>query len=179
VENFELTPSTTQKDEIVVIEYKVPLIDKDNIPISENFNYETVELKNNWRLTDLLIVNSTVACIASRSGEIIGIKRDRKVGNVYYIDGVRVRFDITDPKNLKDDKVKDDKQERSLGFDKIDKATFQAHMDKIINLEEIKNKLIQANNNRIPEYFVSLGDNKFFSKYKTNVLISIIYLLSY
>ena len=41
-------------------------------------------------------------------------------------------------------------------------------MEKIINIKEIKILLKPDNNKGKPKYYISLGDNKFFSQYETN-----------
>lgn len=95
LENFELTPSTTQIEEVVVIEYKVPLIDKDNTQSGETVTSETIEKMPGRSVAS---VASTVAGVNSQSGEIGRIRGDREGGNVYYVDGVRVSGGIGIPR---------------------------------------------------------------------------------
>jgi hypothetical protein len=95
IENFELTPSTTQIEEVVVVEYKVPLIDKDNTQSGETITAETIEKMPGRSVAS---VASTVAGVSSRGGEIGRIRGDREGGNVYYVDGVRVSGGIGIPR---------------------------------------------------------------------------------
>ncbi|MFC2121439.1 carboxypeptidase-like regulatory domain-containing protein [Bacteroidota bacterium] len=93
-QNFELSPSTTQIDEVVKIAYKIPLIDKDNTQTGETITAEAIEKMSGRSVAS---VASTVAGVNSRGGEIGTIRGDREGGNVYMVDGIRIRGALNVP----------------------------------------------------------------------------------
>ena len=94
-QHFELSPSTTAIEEVQVVEYKVPLIDKDNTQTGETITSEEIQKMPGRSVAS---VASTVAGVSSRAGEIGRIRGDREGGNVYYVDGIRVRGAIGVPR---------------------------------------------------------------------------------
>jgi len=93
--DLELTTKTEQIEEVQVIAYKVPLIDKDNTQTGETVTAEDIE-KMPGR--SVLSVASTVAGVSSRDGNGVGSIRGARGGNIYFVDGVRVRGGLSIPK---------------------------------------------------------------------------------
>lgn len=93
--NLELTTKTEQMDEVQIVAYKVPLIDKDNTQTGETVTAEDIE-KMPGR--SVLSIASSVAGVASRDGNGVGNIRGARGGNIYYVDGVRVRGSLSIPK---------------------------------------------------------------------------------
>ncbi|MBT5425716.1 MAG: TonB-dependent receptor plug domain-containing protein [Bacteroidetes bacterium] len=93
--DLELITKTEQIAEVQVIAYKVPLIDKDNTQTGETVTAEDIE-KMPGR--SVLSVASTVAGVSSRDGNGVGNIRGARGGNIYFVDGVRVRGGLSIPK---------------------------------------------------------------------------------
>ncbi|MCD6345869.1 MAG: carboxypeptidase-like regulatory domain-containing protein [Bacteroidales bacterium] len=93
--NIELLTKTEQIDEVQVIAYKVPLIDKDNTQSGETVTSEDIE-KMPGR--SVLSIASSVAGVSSRDGNGVGSIRGARGGNIYFVDGVRVRGGLSIPK---------------------------------------------------------------------------------
>ncbi len=87
--------STSQEiDEIVVVEYSVPLIDKDNTQQGGTVTSEEIQ-KMAGRSAEAIA--STVGGIYQEDGEVKSVRGSREGSTVYYIDGVKI---TGDSKNL-------------------------------------------------------------------------------
>lgn len=95
----ELTTKTEQMEEVQIVAYKVPLIDKDNTQTGETVTAEDIE-KMPGR--SVLSVASTVAGVSSRDGSGVGNIRGARGGNIYFVDGVRVRGSLSIPKSAQE-----------------------------------------------------------------------------
>lgn len=85
--DLEMTSSNQQIDEVEVIEYKVPLISKDQTQSGETMTSDQIE-KMPGR--SAAAVTTTVAGVYSENGEVGSIRGARSGGNVTYVDGVKV-----------------------------------------------------------------------------------------
>jgi outer membrane receptor protein involved in Fe transport len=85
--DLEMNPSSQQLDEVEVVEYKVPLISKDQTQSGETVTAEQIE-KMPGR--SAAAVATTVAGVYSENGEIGSIRGARSGGNVTYVDGVKI-----------------------------------------------------------------------------------------
>ncbi len=85
--DIQLTPGITI-DEVVVIEYKVPLIEQDN---TTSGGIVTSEKIRNLPTKSINQLAATTAGISSIDGGAIAIRGSRTNATDYYIDGVRVR----------------------------------------------------------------------------------------
>ena len=85
--DLELNSSSEQLDEVEVVDYKVPLISKDQTQSGETVTSEQIE-KMPGR--SAAAVATTVAGVYSEGGEIGSIRGARSSGNVTYVDGVKV-----------------------------------------------------------------------------------------
>ncbi len=74
-------------DEVVVTDYKVPLIEQDN---TTSGGVVTSEQIRNLPTKSISTIASTTAGISSRDGESVAIRGSRSNATFYYIDGVRV-----------------------------------------------------------------------------------------
>ncbi len=82
-----LTSSNQQIDEVEVIEYKVPLVSKDQTQSGETMTSDQIE-KMPGR--SAAAVTTTVAGVYSENGEVGSIRGARSGGNVTFVDGVKV-----------------------------------------------------------------------------------------
>jgi outer membrane receptor protein involved in Fe transport len=87
-QNFNLNPAAEMLGEIEVIEYKVPLIAKDQTTSGGTVTSEDIA-KMPGR--SAAAVATTVGGVYSEDGEVKSIRGAREEGTVYYIDGVKVR----------------------------------------------------------------------------------------
>ena len=97
--NLEMSTKTEQIEEVEVVAYKVPLIDKDNTQTGETVTAEDIE-KMPGR--SVMSVAASVAGVGSRDGNDVGSIRGARGGNIYYVDGVRVRGGLSIPKAAQD-----------------------------------------------------------------------------
>lgn len=93
--DLELLTKTEQMEEVQIVAYKVPLIDKDNTQTGETVTAEDIE-KMPGR--SVLSVASSVAGVSSRDGNSVGSIRGARGGNIFFVDGVRVRGSLSIPK---------------------------------------------------------------------------------
>jgi outer membrane receptor protein involved in Fe transport len=93
--DLQLTTKTEQMEEVQIVAYKIPLIDKDNTQTGETVTAEDIE-KMPGR--SVLSVASSVAGVASRDGNGVGNIRGARGGNIYFVDGIRVRGGLNIPK---------------------------------------------------------------------------------
>ncbi|MDL2261928.1 TonB-dependent receptor [Bacteroidales bacterium OttesenSCG-928-I21] len=94
-QNFKLNSSAEMLGEIEVVEYKVPLIAKDQTASGGTVTSEDIA-KMPGR--SAAAVASTVGGVYSEDGEVKSIRGAREEGTVYYIDGVKVRGSSSVPK---------------------------------------------------------------------------------
>ncbi len=85
--NIELVPTTETLEEVEIIDYKVPLISKDQTQSGATVTSEEIEKMPN-RSADG--VAATVGGVFSRDGERGSIRGARSDGTVTYIDGIKV-----------------------------------------------------------------------------------------
>ncbi len=85
--NLDLSSSNQNIDEVEIVEYKVPLISKDQTQSGETITSEQIE-KMPGRSADA--VATTVAGVYSEGGEVGSIRGARSGGNVTFVDGVKV-----------------------------------------------------------------------------------------
>ncbi len=97
--NLEMSMKTEQIAEVEILAYKVPLIDKDNTQTGETVTAEDIE-KMPGR--SVMSVAASVAGVGSRDGNDVGSIRGARGGNIYYVDGVRVREGLNIPKAAQD-----------------------------------------------------------------------------
>jgi hypothetical protein len=74
-------------DEVIVTDYKVPLIEQDN---TTSGGVVTSEQIRNLPTKNITTIAATTAGISSRDGESVAIRGSRTNATDYYIDGVRV-----------------------------------------------------------------------------------------
>lgn len=98
--DLELFTKTEQIDEVQVVAYKIPLIDKDNTQTGETVTSDDIE-KMPGR--SVMQVASTVAGVSSRDGNSVGnIRGARDGGNVIFVDGIRVTGSTNIPKSAQE-----------------------------------------------------------------------------
>ncbi|NOZ46767.1 MAG: TonB-dependent receptor [Chlorobi bacterium] len=93
--DLKMTASTQEIEEVKVIGYKVPLIDKDNTQTGGTVTSEEIA-KMSGRSAES--VASTVGGVYTEDGEIKSVRGAREEATVYYIDGVKVRGSNNIPK---------------------------------------------------------------------------------
>ena len=87
-QNLELEASTTTLNEIEVVDYKVPLISKDQTSSGATVTSEEISKMAN---KSAAAVATTVGGVSTNAnGEITSMRGQRSSGTVYYIDGMRV-----------------------------------------------------------------------------------------
>lgn len=94
--DLKLAPSTQDIDEVVVVGYQVPLIDKDNTQQGGTVTSEEIS-KMPGRSPEA--VASTVGGVYQEDGEVKSVRGSRDGSTVYYIDGVKVRGSNNLPKS--------------------------------------------------------------------------------
>jgi outer membrane receptor for ferrienterochelin and colicin len=95
-QNFTLKPAAEILKEVEVVEYKVPLISKDQTSSGGTVTSEEIA-KMPGR--SAAAVATTVAGVYSENGEVGSIRGARSEGTVYYVDGVKVRGSSAVPKS--------------------------------------------------------------------------------
>ncbi|MBE9467245.1 MAG: carboxypeptidase-like regulatory domain-containing protein [Bacteroidetes bacterium] len=94
--NLLLEGSSEQLEEVVVVDYKVPLISKDNTQTGGTVTSEDIA-KMSGRSAES--VASTVGGVFQEDGEIKSVRGARQEATTYYIDGVKVRGSRSLPKS--------------------------------------------------------------------------------
>lgn len=84
--NFEMSEGGVLVDEIVVIEYRVPLIEVDNTTTGTVITSEKI---NSLPVKSINAIVAVAAGVSTRDGEDISIRGSRTNETVYFIDGVR------------------------------------------------------------------------------------------
>lgn len=90
----QLAPSETKIEEIVVVRYKVPLIDPGETSSQQTMTSEDIE---NLATRDITNIASTTAGVSKSASGEISIRGSRADGVVYYVDGVRVNGKVNLP----------------------------------------------------------------------------------
>ncbi len=93
--DLKLTSSTQDIEEVIVVGYQVPLIDKDNTQQGGTVTSEEIS-KMAGRSPEA--VASTVGGVYQEDGEVKSVRGSRDGSTVYYIDGVKVRGSNNVPK---------------------------------------------------------------------------------
>lgn len=88
--------STKEIEEVTVVSYKVPLIEKDNTQTGGTVTSEDIS-KMSGRSAES--VAATVGGVYQENGQIQSVRGSRSDGTVYYIDGVKVRGSSSVPKS--------------------------------------------------------------------------------
>jgi outer membrane receptor protein involved in Fe transport len=83
-----MEPTATELQTYEVVDYKVPLISKDNTTSGQNITAEEISKMPSRNVSS---VAASVGGVFSRDGEIGSMRGQREDGNVMYIDGIRVR----------------------------------------------------------------------------------------
>lgn len=86
--DIQVTSASIQIDEIEVIEYKVPLISKDNTQTGGTVTSEDIE-KMSGRSAES--VAATVGGVYQEDGQVKSVRGAREDATTYYIDGIKVR----------------------------------------------------------------------------------------
>ncbi len=97
--NLEMSSTATNLDAVEVVDYKVPLISKDQTQSGGTMTSEEIEKMPGRSATSVAI---TVGGVFSQDGERGSIRGSRSEGTVTYIDGVRVRGSSSIPKSAID-----------------------------------------------------------------------------
>lgn len=90
----QLSPSEQKIEEIVVIRYKVPLIDPGATSSQQTMTSEDIE---NLATRDISDIASTTAGVQKGTDGEISIRGSRGDGVVYYVDGIRVNGKVNLP----------------------------------------------------------------------------------
>ncbi len=88
--------SSKEIEEVTVVSYKVPLIEKDNTQTGGTVTSEDIS-KMSGRSAES--VAATVGGVYQENGQIQSVRGSRQDGTVYYIDGVKVRGSNSVPKS--------------------------------------------------------------------------------
>ncbi|MCK5822877.1 MAG: carboxypeptidase-like regulatory domain-containing protein, partial [Bacteroidales bacterium] len=94
--DLPLEASSEQLEEVVVVDYKIPLISKDNTQTGGTVTSEDIA-KMSGRSAES--VASTVGGVFQEDGEIKSVRGARQEATTYYIDGVKVRGSKSLPKS--------------------------------------------------------------------------------
>lgn len=94
--DLEMETSTQQIEEVVVIEYVVPLIDKDNTQTGGTVTSEDIARMSGRSAQG---VASTVGGVYQEDGEVQSVRGARQEATTYYIDGMKVRGTNNLPKS--------------------------------------------------------------------------------
>src|SRR5690606_19641478 len=79
--------SGTVLDEVVIVEYKVPLVEQDNTTTG---GIVTGEQIRNLPMKNINSLAATASGVSSFSGESVAIRGSRTNATDYYVDGIRV-----------------------------------------------------------------------------------------
>ncbi len=95
-QNIEMESTATELQTYEVIDYKVPLISKDNTTSGQTVTSEEIAKMPSRSAT---AVAASVGGVFSRDGEVGSMRGQRSEGNVMYIDGIKVRGSSTLPES--------------------------------------------------------------------------------
>jgi len=93
--DVELVPASQRLDEVIVVDYKVPLISKDNTQSGGTVTSEDIG-KMQGRSADQ--VAATVGGVYAEDGQVKSVRGAREEATTYYVDGVKVRGSSSIPK---------------------------------------------------------------------------------
>jgi outer membrane receptor protein involved in Fe transport len=94
--DIEMSTTSVKLDEIEVVEYKVPLISKDQTSTGGTVTAEDIQ-KMSGRSAES--VAATVGGVYQEDGEVKSVRGAREEATTYYIDGIKVRGDKGLPKS--------------------------------------------------------------------------------
>jgi len=94
--DVEITSKTITLETAIIVDYKVPLIEKDGNPSGGTATSEEIKKMAARSASSVAI---TVGGVFSQDGELGSIRGQRSEGTVMYIDGVRVRGSSSLPKS--------------------------------------------------------------------------------
>ena len=94
--DIELIPSSLQIDEVIIVDYKVPLFSKDNTQSGGTVTSEDIG-KMQGRSADA--VAATVGGVYAEDGAVVSVRGARQEATSYYVDGVKVRGSSGIPKS--------------------------------------------------------------------------------
>ncbi|MDR2085129.1 MAG: TonB-dependent receptor [Bacteroidales bacterium] len=97
--DIQLTPETVDIGVFEVVEYEVPLIQKDKTTVGGTMTSEEIDKMPE---KSIAAVATTVGGVFSRDGEVGSIRGQRSEGTVYYIDGIRVTGSTSLPQSAYD-----------------------------------------------------------------------------
>ncbi len=93
--DLEIETTTQEIEEVTVVSFKVPLIEKDNTTTGGNITSEDIS-KMSGRSAEA--VAATVGGIYQENGQVVSVRGARTEATTYYIDGVKVRGSKSLPK---------------------------------------------------------------------------------
>lgn len=96
--DLEMTSEAQNLEEVVITDYKVPLISKDQTSSGGTMTSEEIEKMPNKNAE---AIATNVGGVFSEDGDVKSIRGQRESGTVYYIDGIRV----TGGKNLPESSI--------------------------------------------------------------------------
>ena len=85
--DLEMTSQAQNLEEVVITDYKVPLISKDKTSSGGTMTSEEIEKMPNKNAE---AIATSVGGVFSEDGEVSSIRGQREEGTVYYIDGIKV-----------------------------------------------------------------------------------------
>ncbi|MEN8223931.1 MAG: carboxypeptidase-like regulatory domain-containing protein [Bacteroidota bacterium] len=94
--DIEMTSSAEQLDEVVIIDYVVPLIDKDKTVSGGTVTQEEIQKMPNRNVASIA---ATIGGVFSRDGEAGNVRGARTSGTRYYIDGMPVIGSLSLPQS--------------------------------------------------------------------------------
>lgn len=95
-QNFSMISTVSKLEEVVIKEYKVPLISKDQTETGGTVTSEDIAKMPGRSAAS---VATTVGGVYSENGEVGSVRGARSEATVYYIDGVKVRGSSSLPKS--------------------------------------------------------------------------------
>lgn len=89
--------SGTVLDQVVIVEYKVPLVEQDNTTTG---GIVTGEQIRNLPMKNINSLAATASGVSSFSGESVAIRGSRTNATDYYVDGIRVSANLVPPSEI-------------------------------------------------------------------------------
>ncbi len=97
--DLEMTSQAQNLEEVVITDYKVPLISKDKTSSGGTVTSEEIEKMPNKNAD---AIAATVGGVFSQDGNVQSIRGQRSEGTIYYIDGIRVTGSTSLPQSAID-----------------------------------------------------------------------------
>ncbi|MFW6019112.1 MAG: TonB-dependent receptor domain-containing protein [Bacteroidales bacterium] len=94
--DIEMQPTSQELEEFTVVDYKVPLINKDQTSSGETVTSDDIDKLPGRSATSVV---ATVGGVFSEDGEMGSIRGAREGGTVTYVDGMKVRGSSSVPKS--------------------------------------------------------------------------------